>query len=311
MLWLAPLVALQATNQSFWRHIQLEGAFGLKADRYKVHINGMHPGRKDGEMQVHGEHRDRTAIGAYRIRWHHAPSIHFPRDKDKDDLKPSSYNPKNIFGFTGNGMTFFGQLLATVDWKRLRIGTGAAIRCSFLEKMVGEWVNNDASDKEEDFEYTALNYTPERAYYFTWSPLLRVGFKLIENQSYSLLTDGTWAPCIYNFSELGKHYYWIYGRNFDLGVTWEKQLAHYINGSLRVAYALCLNNELAEPEIPSSVDELISTVSHYTAGISAQVGISIRIPGLSRCPIAECATKIDHTHGGKYYRGDGIFTDLW
>lgn len=270
----------------------------------------MHPGRQEGEMEVNGEPIDGTTIQSYRIRWHHAPSIHFARDKDKDDLEQSGYDPKGIFGFMGKGMTLAAQLLVAMDFYQLRIGAGAGIRYSFLKEMVGQWVDSRPLDGDQNKENKLLGYIPARSYYFTWTPLLRLGFKLIENQDYALLIDGTWAPCIYHFSELGRSGYWIHSRNGDLGGTWEKQIARYVHWSLRVAYGFYLNNEVIEAYEPSSPNHLLS-VSHYTDGIMAQLGISIRIPGLSKCPIVGCRTTLDHTHGGKQYRGDALFTGLW
>ena len=268
----------------------------------------MHPGRQAGEMEVNGEPIGEDTIQSYLIRWHHAPSIHFERDKDKDKDDQSAYDPKGIFGFTGKGMTLAAQFLASIDYEQLRIGSGVGIRCSFLKEMAGDWVHSNPSDNGQNKGSSPLNYIPAYSYYFTWTPLVRLGFKLIENQNYALLIDATWAPCIYHFSELGKSGYWIYGRNFDLGSTWEKQISRYVNWSLRVAYGFCLNNEVVEAYEPSSPDHLL-IVSHYIDGVMAQVGISIRIPGLSKCPIMGCRTKLDHTHSGKQYRGDALFSN--
>ncbi|CAH2559677.1 hypothetical protein CAOEGIBSW744_0131 [Cardinium endosymbiont of Oedothorax gibbosus] len=268
----------------------------------------MHPGRQEGEMEVNG--KDETTIHAYRIRWYHASSIYFERDQDTDDLEQSGYDPKGMYGFTGKGMTLAAQLLVAMDLQQLRIGAGVGIRYSFLERMEGQWVHGKPSDDDQNKENKLLAYIPARPYYFTWTPLLRLGFKLIENQNYDLLIDGTWAPCTYHFSELGKSGHWHYSRNGDLGGTWKKQITRCIYWSLRVAYGFCFNNELIEPYEPSSPDHLLS-VSHYIDGIMAQVGISIRIPGLSKCPIVGCHTTLDHMHGGKQYRGDRLLTGLW
>ncbi|WP_162789982.1 hypothetical protein [Cardinium endosymbiont of Sogatella furcifera] len=298
LLWLAPLVALGATNGSFWSRIQLQSVFSIQADSYKVHIKGMHPGRQAGEMEVNG-----ATTQAYLIRWHHAPSIHF--EKDNDGISGS--DTKGIFGFTGTGMTLAAQFLVTMDFRQLRIGSGMGIRCSFFKEMAGQWVDSIPSNGAQNEGNNALYYIPERAYYFTWTPLVRLGFKLIENQNYTLLIDGTWAPCIYNHSELGKAYYWIYERNFDLGGTWEKQITRYLYGQLRVAYGFCCNNELVEAYETSNPKRLIPnhliSVSHAIGSILAQVGISMRLPGLSKCPIRGCATTLDHAHYGNYYRG--------
>lgn len=304
LLWVAPLIALQAATHPFWHDIQLHSTFGMKEDRYKVYISGMHPGRQDGEMEINGAPIDGRTIQSYLIRWHHAPSIYFERDKDA--LDQNAYASEAIFGFTGKGITLFTQLLLSKEFRQLRIGAGAGIRCSFLKELIGEWINSSAWYDAQNHANNLL-YTPPRPYYFTWTPLIRLGFKLIENENYTLLIDGTWAPCIYTFSQLGKRYYWAYQRNVDLGGTWEKQLARYVNWHLRVAYGFCLNNEIVETYAPSSPDDLLY-VSHYIGGIMAQVGISICIPVLRKCPIMGCHTKLDHTHSGKQYRGAGLFT---
>ena len=305
MLWFAPLVTLQAANQSFWRNIQLQGAFSIKVDSYKTHISGMHPGREDGEMEVNGEPMDETTV-QYLIRWHHTPAMLFQRDKDKDDSDDSQqcgYDPKGIFGFKANGLTLAGQLLVTIDLKRLRIGVGGGIRCSFLEEMTGAWIDNGTWNGDEKEYYKSLTYTPLYAYYFTWTPLLRLGFKLIENKNYTLLIDGTWAPSIYTCSEWGKYYYWIHSLSFDIGIiTWEQQLTRYINGSLRIAYDFCSQNDIIEDFNPSRSDRVVS-ISHFRDGIMAQLGIGIRMPGLGNCPIRGCAIKEEHTHNGKHYGG--------
>ncbi|WP_342265226.1 hypothetical protein [Cardinium endosymbiont of Philonthus spinipes] len=310
LLWLAPLTALQATSHSFWNNIQLHSSFCIKADSYTTHISGMHPGRQDGEMEINGAPINGTTIQAYRIRWHHAPSIYFERDKDKDDSEQIGYDPKGIFGFTGKGITLAAQLLASIDLYQLRIGAGTAIRCSFLKNMTGQWIGSKALHDDPNNETKGFSYIPEHGYYFTWTPLLRVGFKIVNSQYYTVLIDTTWAPCIYNFSELGKRGYWVYQRNLDLGSTWEKQLSRYLNWNLRLAYGFCLYNEFLEAYEPSSPDHLIS-VSHYTGGIVAQVGISLCMPGFNKCPVVGCHATLDHTHGGREYRGSGFFTDSW
>ncbi|MEF2228888.1 MAG: hypothetical protein V3581_02520 [Candidatus Cardinium sp.] len=304
LLWLAPLVALGATNDSFWSRIQLQSAFSIQVDRYKVHIKGMHPGSQTGEMAI-----NRTTAQAYLIRWHHAPSIHFEKnDAGIGDSKAiGGSNAKGIFGFTGTGMTLAAQLLVAMDFQQLRIGSGVGLRCSFFKKMAGQWVDNIPSNDTQNEAGNTLSYLPERSYYFTWTPLVRLGFKLIENQNYTLLIDGTWAPRIYNHSELDKAYYWIYERSFDLGGTWEKKITRYLHGQLRVAYGFCCNNELAQTYERSNSNrpipnELIS-VSHAIGSIIVQVGMSMRLPGLSKCPIRGCVTTLDHTHYGNHYRG--------
>ena len=300
MIWFAPLVTLQAANQSFWHNIQLQGVFSIKADRYKTHTSGMHPGKQDGEMEVNGKPTDGTTIQCYLIRWHHAPAMLFPRDQD--DSEQSGYDPKGIFGFRGNGLTLAAELLVAMDLQRLRISAGGGIRCSFLSEMTGEWIDNGTWNGDENEYYKSLTYTPSYAYYLTWTPLLRLGFKLIENQNHIFLMDGTWAPAIYSCSEWGQHYYWIYPLSFDIGITWEKQITDWINGSLRIAYDFFLQNDIIQDENPSSLDDMI-TVSHYRDGIMAQIGLGIRIPGLGKCAVAGCAIKQDHTHGGRHYGG--------
>lgn len=295
--------------------MQLHTAFSIKEDSYKVHIHGMHPGIREGQMELNGvpvREDSRNIVQCYLIRWHHAPSIYFDRDEDGDD---QSVSFKDIFRFTGRGITLSAHFLVSKAFDPLRIGVGASIRCSFLKEMVGQWVHGGVSHDGENSENTLHRYIPKRPYYFTWAPLMQIGFKVIEKQNYNLFIDATWAPCFYNFSGLGNHYYWIYGRNFDLGATWEKQLTRYINWNLRVGYGFCLNNELVEDEDPSAPPDISSHdnflhISHYIGGIIAQVGISMRIPVLSKCPIKKCDTSPDHRHGGKHYRGGSLFDRL-
>lgn len=41
-----------------------------------------------------------------------------------------------------------------------------------------------------------LLYSPLRPYYFTWTPLIRLGFKLIENENSTLLIDITYGRSV-------------------------------------------------------------------------------------------------------------------
>ncbi|WP_243575297.1 hypothetical protein [Candidatus Cardinium sp. cByotN1] len=294
---------MHASKYSFCNFIQLDSAFYIKQDNYKVHVSRMHPGKQDGEMTVN-HITDEPIIPCYYIRWYHGPSIYFNKDKDSDSdhLQQNSYDPKNIFGFTGKGLTLATQLLLSTELFRLRIGAGAGIRCSFLKKMIGQWVNNSQLSNKQDQQAYLTNYIPTRPYYFTWTSLLRLGFKITETSYYTLLIDGTWTPSIYTFSELGTKYYLCYPRTFDLGTTLEKSFFYSWHWSIRLAYGLSLYNEILEHSDPSTPDDLVS-VSHYIGGIIFQVGIGIRIPIGGKCSIMGCHIKPDHRHGGKYYRG--------
>lgn len=272
----------------------------------------MHPSDRDGVLQLnapiqYGKHR--LATGLYHIRWYHAPSIHFIKENYRNNHAQNDNSDARILHFTGDGITLCTQIFLSMDFWQLRLGIGAGIKCSFLDNMVGQWsrpILNKNNDPTKPNKKESSNYFPQNSYYFSWTPLLRLGHKIRETYYYSLWLDGTWSPWIFYHSELGiMHYHWRYVSNFDLGSTWERHISRYISWNLRVAYGFCSHNEITQ--LMSTSADKLSIVTHRISGFLCQVGMRIRIPALSKCPIIGCATRLDHKHCGKAYRGDSFF----
>lgn len=303
-----PLHAHEA-DDPFWSRVRLHGSCFVKQDTYKVRISGMKPSDRSGELQLNTSIGQSSDIGLYLMRWHHAPSIYFNRDKKASDRSEQVYNDAPILCFTGNGVSICTQLFLSMDFRQLRIGTGAGIKCSFFKDMVGKLCSDTQIEgvPQDETCKKSFGYTPTKSYYFSWTPLLLLGYKIIENKHNALFIDGTFAPCMYSYSELEMAHNWVYAFNFDVGSTWEKQISRYVNWSIRVAYGFCMNNEIAECESDINLFDT-PVVSHRISGVLLQVGMSIRLPALSKCPINGCATRLDHKHNGKIYRGDSFFT---
>ncbi|WP_339044540.1 hypothetical protein [Cardinium endosymbiont of Tipula unca] len=304
-----PLHAYEA-DTPFWSRIRLHGSCFIKQDTYKVRISGMKPSDRSNELQLNtlvGPSRD---VGLYHIRWRHAPSIYFNRDRKDSDRFEQADNSEQILCFTGNGISICAQLFLSMDFRKLRISTGAGIKCSFVKDMVGKLCEDtqiEGAIQDEVGIPQSFGYTPQKSHYFSWSPLLLLGYKIIDNNHYTLLIDGTFAPCMYRYAELGMTHNWAYAFNFDVGSTWEKKISRYINWSVRIAYGFCMNNEIAESEADINLLD-IPIISHSISGPLLQVGMSIHLLALSKCPITACATRLDHKHNGKTYRGDSFFT---
>ncbi|TDG93261.1 hypothetical protein [Cardinium endosymbiont of Culicoides punctatus] len=309
-----PLHAYEA-NGPFWSRVRLHGSFFVKQDTYKVGISGMQPSGKSNELQFNTPINPDNNKTLYCIRWYHAPSIYFNTNESLKEVSDNLFDDKQILYFTGKGISISTQLFLSTDFRQLRIGVGAGIKYSFLKNMTGELygdtlINSNSQDKIDINK--SLMYTPPKSYYFSCSPLFLLGYKICESNTYALLLDSTLAPCMFRHTEFGTIYNWMYFFNFDIGATWEKQISRYVNWSIRVAYGHCMSNQILDIEIIDEQEEAIMfnppIVSHKISGFLLQIGMSIRLPALSRCPIPECSTRLDHKHDGKAYRGDSFFT---
>lgn len=307
LFWLgfAPFIPLQALRNSFWNAIQLNTSLAIKKDFYKINTTGMHPSDKKNQMNINRQLEDAMTMQSYVIRWYHAPSIIFERDRvTENDHAQLNHDPEAVFSFTGTGITLSAQLLASIDFLRLRMGLGGGIRYSFFKELIGKWIKGNVLNKPNSPNSNQFRYKPPHDYYFTWTPLVRIGFKLIEKKNYTLLVDGTWLPAIYTFSQLNRNSYWIYSRNIDLGTTCEKQISEYFYWSLRIAYGLCSHNEIVESLHVSTLNEMLLSVSHYITGITLQIGMGITLPIGNQCPVPGCRSSVNHKHGGKHYKGN-------
>ena len=102
---------------------------------------------------------------------------------------------------------------------------------------------------------------------------------------YSLAVDGQLG--MYN---LGGAFAKPKGFHFNLGVSLEREFSEYLTAFVRPSFEY--------RRFDTSLPEASLTVNHKVPVVFINVGTYLRLPELPRCRIKNCATQINHTHGG-------------
>jgi len=180
---------------------------------------------------------------------------------------------------TAHSITFTASVFIDID--RYRLGAGATME---FQKM-GTFRPTQLKDTLRSFKTDFRMATFKR--YFGY-----VGVIVYESWQYKMLADLQFGKINrgknFNKSLISSSLY------FNGGFTIEKSLSEYFKVFLRPS----LEWKSYTIAIPESGLE----VTHRQPSLFIQVGASIKMPVLPRCPVPGCNIQINHVHSGKEYR---------
>ena len=202
---------------------------------------------------------------------------------DKSAISGSAYvTPAGAtdLSFKGNALNIPLQAFAYYSFSRYRIGAGY----SYELMSIGSLAPTSLGDQIRDFQPPSPTGFVRKYYAIIGASFYRVGDYLFTGD----LQIGDFKPKS-NFapSVTGGMYY-------NLGVTIERDFSEYFKGFVRPSYEI-KSYSLAVPESGKAIDHTINA-------FYLNVGVTYRIPELSRCFIKDCHAQINHAHGNKEYR---------
>ncbi len=117
-----------------------------------------------------------------------------------------------------------------------------------------------------------------------------VGVPVYRYWDYLLIIDakiGSWNPGKKFNKGIMKR-----GVYFNFGATWEREFSEIFRAYVRPSFDI-KNYTIAADGI---------SIKHSTPALLVDVGITIGLHPLRRCPVKTCRTQINHVHGGQEYR---------
>jgi len=242
---------------------------------------------RDGdELYIHNESAPHVA---HVVRWF-----------DDTYLRTRSYvEPKKLdatqkathkIQFKGQGATIPISLLTYVDlWKKLRLGLGGTLFIDTLVELVPE------GDKHQDLG----TYVPRSKTHYRVRPCASLGYKVIENATFSTLLD-VHAGFDFIHSSLSSAPINKLASTFSLGLSVEKHISEYFRVFGRTSYEL---GSISDSHHFDSADTSRFIVLLEQSSALFQVGISFNCPEIPRCPVPRCKVQAKHKHNGQAYRG--------
>ena len=224
----------------------------------------------------------------YLVRWFDGPYIHTRSYTDWDlaELKRAETSMK----FEGQGATIPISLGAHVDlWRRMRIGFGGTFFINRIEKLEPEEAHADLGP-----------YIPSQKTHYYLRPFVSLGYKFIENSTFSVLLDTNFG-LDYLYSFVDPKFIDAFNLGVkSIGITLESNISEYLRLFGRLSYE--------QSDYMRSLGQKKLALVLERKSILFQLSFSINYPEIPRCSLDGCKIERKHRHGGQAYRGVSIFT---
>ncbi|MFM8739970.1 MAG: hypothetical protein ACKOC0_07165, partial [Cytophagales bacterium] len=197
---------------------------------------------------------------------------------DKSPVPAGTTIDKEI-SFKGNGLNIpFNLFIFYTHKQQYRVGLGYSYELLNIGSMT-------PSDN------TIQRFQPSSSFGFVGKFYGFLGYSFHRWDEYLFTGDlqvGSFSPTNFNSSFVTTSTY------FNLGVTAERELSEYLKFFVRPSFDF--------RSFDTAIPEGGKTISHSMNTLYFSVGVTYRIPELSKCFLSDCHAQINHAHGNKEYR---------
>jgi hypothetical protein len=272
--------------------IRLNFSIGYGQTYYHNQTVGIAVLKKDGNTYLHIPSEGKVG---YLIRWFgqsYVRTLLYENEQILDNLAGNSHS----ISFKGKGNSFPITLSGHVDiFKKFRIELGSSVCIHYIKTL----------QSEEKYREDLGEYTDPIGMHYVLKAYLMPGFKLLENNAYTLLLN-TQVSLNFSYGNIIKDNAAIHTSiapiPVGIGLTLEKHISEYFSVFGRVTYE---HSNAVDKFIPNNTQKIVNSNQQ---SVFFQIGFSINCPKIPRCPIPYCNIDVEHRHSNKAYRGVSMFT---
>jgi hypothetical protein len=271
-------------GRKFLNQFHLNLAIGYGINFYENSIFGMYMYEQDGNHYLTLPVANDNYI-KYLVKGISQPYI---RLKTHEPITLKDH-PNKFIKFKGQGAVLPLSLSVHIDiLRKLRIELGTSLLINNVSILRFNKKNEHLGELQDALgRYYRIRY------------FARLGFKLYENQAYTVLFN-TQDSYDVGYSSLGDSIpiYQSFFATIGLGLTLEKHISPYCTTFACCMYEFgnCLNSL-----VPDRSFGLLNQ-----QGIYLQLGMHINFPEIPKCPLPYCKIVTNHKHDDKPYRGQSI-----